>query len=81
LHACADRDRKVKIRKVNYYLSFFFIVASTTQSPTQFRSVPLGRRSTLKRAEHESIIYSMVAKGAKIQNGRSKEVVSGGISP
>lgn len=31
------------------YLSFFFMVASTTQSPTQLKSVPLGRRSTLKK--------------------------------
>lgn len=27
------------------YLSFFFVVASTTQSPTQLKSVPFGRRS------------------------------------
>lgn len=31
------------------YFSFFFAVASTTQSPTQFRSVPFGRRSTLMK--------------------------------
>lgn len=37
------------IELLKTYLSFFFVVASTTQSPTQFRSVPFGRRSTLMK--------------------------------
>jgi hypothetical protein len=34
--------------KEDTYFSFFFVVASTTQSPIQLRSVSLGRRSTYK---------------------------------
>lgn len=42
------------------YLSFFFVMASTTQSPTQLKLVPFGRRSTWEKSKH--LIVSIVAK-------------------
>lgn len=54
-----------KIKLLKTYLSFFFVVASTTQSPTQFRSVPFGRRSTLMKKKDKYAKWMYLMRNAK----------------